>query len=77
MSKDHDEQLAEPLMSASEVATMLNLNIRHVLQLPIKRVVLGHRTIRYRRADVEAFVNELVLKQGTTKSSTEAEPRES
>jgi hypothetical protein len=76
-TNNSNERLPERLMSVSDVATMLGLNIRHVLQLPIKRVALGHRTIRYRREDVEAFVDELVLKQDTRKSSTEAEPSKS
>ncbi len=44
------------LITAAAVAEMLGLNVRYVLQLPIRRVVLGHRTIRYRKQDVDTFI---------------------
>jgi len=59
MTTENDHVTAgngESLLSPSTVARMLGLNTRHVLQLPIKQVRIGHRTVRYRRADVEAFL---------------------
>ena len=47
---------SDPLLSPTAVAQRLGLSTRHVLRLPIKQVRLGHHTVRYRRADVEAFL---------------------
>ncbi len=47
---------SDSLLSPTGVARMLGLSTRHVLRLPIKQVRLGHHTVRYRRADVEAFL---------------------
>ncbi len=49
---DHSESLLSP----AAVAEMLGLSTRHVLRLPIKQVRIGHHTVRYRRAEVEEFL---------------------
>jgi len=51
------------LIAPAVVAEMLSLNVRHVLQLPIRRVVLGHRTIRYRKEDIDVFIREVTSRQ--------------
>ena len=47
---------SDSLLSPTAVAQMLGLSARHVLRLPIKQLRLGHHTVRYRRSDVEAFL---------------------
>jgi predicted DNA-binding transcriptional regulator AlpA len=47
---------SDSLLSPTTVAQMLGLSTRHVLRLPIKQLRIGHHTVRYRRADVEAFL---------------------
>lgn len=44
------------LLKAFQVAEMLSITERHVRNLPLPRVALGSRCVRYRRADVEALV---------------------
>jgi predicted DNA-binding transcriptional regulator AlpA len=46
----------EVYLSPSAVARMLGISARQVLRLPIKRVRLGHHTIRYKQADVDEFL---------------------
>lgn len=46
----------EPLLKAKDVAELLNMNPKSVYELPIKRVQLGPRRIRWRPADVRAFI---------------------
>lgn len=46
----------EPLLTASEVAEILHLPMKSVYDLPIKRVQLGPRRIRWRPEDVRAFI---------------------
>ena len=52
---------SDSLLSPTVVAQMLGLSTRHVLRLPIKQLRLGHHTVRYRRADVEAFLERRTL----------------
>ncbi len=47
---------AEPLLTASDVGTLLKLPAKSVYELPIPRVQLGPRRIRWRPADVRAFI---------------------
>jgi len=44
------------LLTPEEVAQLLRVTPRHVLQLPIKQVRMGHRTIRYRLRDVYDYL---------------------
>jgi predicted DNA-binding transcriptional regulator AlpA len=46
----------EPLMTATEVAKVLKLAPKAVYDLPIKRVRLGPRRLRWRPEDVRAFI---------------------
>jgi hypothetical protein len=44
-----------PLLTALQVAKLLGISVRQVLRLPITKLRFGHRTIRYRKEDVDAF----------------------
>lgn len=46
----------ESLLTQAEVAALLAIRPRAVTRLGIPAVRLGHRTIRYRRSDLEAFI---------------------
>ena len=45
------------LLSPDQAAEILGLKTRHVLRLPIRRIRLGHRTIRYRVDDLLEFLD--------------------
>ena len=47
---------SERLLKAEEVGTWLQVRKDRVYELPIPRVRLGTRTVRYRPADVREFV---------------------
>ncbi len=47
---------AEPLLTAGDVGTLLKLPAKSVYELPIPRVQLGPRRIRWRPADVRTFI---------------------
>ncbi len=47
----------EPLLKAQDVARILQVPVKSVYELPIPRVVLGVRRIRWRPADVHEFIN--------------------
>jgi predicted DNA-binding transcriptional regulator AlpA len=51
-----DEYDVEPLLTAGDVSTVLKLPAKSVYELPIPRVQLGPRRIRWRPADVRAFI---------------------
>ena len=51
-----DEYDAEPLLTAGDVGTLRKLPAKSVYELPIPRVRLGPRRIRWRPADVRAFI---------------------
>ena len=46
----------QPLMTARDVAAALKLPMKSVYDLPIARVVLGPRRIRWRPEDVRDFI---------------------
>jgi len=46
----------QPFLTPDEAALLLRLNKRQLLGLPIRRIRLGHRTIRYRRNDIEGYL---------------------
>jgi len=46
----------EPLLTAGDVGTLLKLPPKSVYELPIPRVRLGPRRIRWRPVDVRAFI---------------------
>jgi hypothetical protein len=46
----------EPLLTAGDVGTLLRIPAKSVYGLPIPRVRLGPRRIRWRPADVRAFI---------------------
>lgn len=47
----------EPLLKAADVARLLQLPEKSVYALPIPRVELGPRRIRWRLADVSEYIN--------------------
>jgi predicted DNA-binding transcriptional regulator AlpA len=47
----------DELLTRDEVAAWLKLPVRRIYELPIPKVKLGRRTVRWRRADVEDFLN--------------------
>jgi len=51
----------DSLLSPATIAQMLGVSTRQVLRLPIKQLRIGHHTVRYRRADVEAFLERRTL----------------
>lgn len=50
------------LLDADEVADRLSIPRRRVYQLPIPRVEIGDNTLRWRPEDVEAFVEERLVR---------------
>ena len=56
MANDNDRGREQYLLPTAAVAQLLGVSSRHVLRLPIKQFRIGHHTIRYRRTDVEAFL---------------------
>lgn len=52
---DEDSVIA-PLLTARELADILNVPYKRVYELPIPEVRLGERTLRWRPEDVEAFI---------------------
>jgi excisionase family DNA binding protein len=44
------------LLTPDEVAAILRVSRKQVLRFPLRRVMLGRRTVRFDRQDVEAFV---------------------
>ena len=50
----------EPLLKATDVARILRLPEKSVYALPIPRIVLGPRRIRWRPTDVNAYINRRV-----------------
>ncbi len=49
---------AEPLWTAAEVAALLRVPSKSVYTMPIRKVRLGPRRIRWRPGDVRAFIDE-------------------
>ena len=47
----------EPLLTAAEVAEILNVPVKSVYEIPIRRVRIGTRRIRWRPADVREFID--------------------
>jgi predicted DNA-binding transcriptional regulator AlpA len=47
----------EPLLTARDVGALLKLPAKSVYELPIPRVRLGPRRIRWRPADVREFIH--------------------
>ena len=44
------------LLRPAQVAELLGVSARHVLQITIPQIRLGTRTIRYQREDVETYI---------------------
>ena len=51
-----EELLGGALMLPREAATYLNVSPKTMRKLPIKRVYINDRTVRYRPEDLEAWV---------------------
>ena len=47
----------ERLLTTAQVARMLGISTRKVLERPLKRIELGRRVVRYRLADIETFTD--------------------
>ncbi|MCG3774973.1 MAG: hypothetical protein JW395_1801 [Nitrospira sp.] len=45
------------LMTAAEVAVILRVSAKSVYERPIQKVRLGAKSVRWRAADVQAFIN--------------------
>jgi predicted DNA-binding transcriptional regulator AlpA len=58
MSRENEKGEFSPLLSPKQVAVWLGISARQVLRLGIKSIRLGHRTIRYRKEDVDARIEE-------------------
>ena len=48
---------SEPLLIVREVAEILRIPTKSVYDLPIPRVVIGKRRVRYRPRDVREFID--------------------
>jgi len=46
----------QEVMTRQEAAAYLRLSLRTMDRLPIPRVKLGHRTVRFLRADLDAYL---------------------
>ena len=46
----------QPLLSPAQVAEILNISRRQVLRLPIPRITLGPKSVRYRSEDLNAYI---------------------
>ena len=44
------------VLTVLEVAAMLRLSVKTVKKLPLRKVRLGHHTVRYLRKDILAFM---------------------
>ena len=51
---------SERLLTADEVGEWLNVPKKRVYELPIRRVQVGPRTVRYRPVDVREFTEQRV-----------------
>ncbi len=47
----------EPLLTAADVAEILKVPVKSVYEMPIRRVRIGTRRIRWRPADVREFID--------------------
>ncbi len=45
------------VLTVDEVAALLRLSVKTVKRLPLRKVRLGHHTVRYLRKDVLAFMD--------------------
>jgi predicted DNA-binding transcriptional regulator AlpA len=50
----------EPLYNAEEVSAILGVPVKSVYELPVPRVRIGKRRIRWRPADVREFIRRRV-----------------
>lgn len=50
----------EPLLTAEEVAEIVRVPKKSVYELPIPRVRIGERRLRWRPADVREFISQRV-----------------
>ena len=53
----------EPLLTAEEVGGILRVPAKSVYELPLPRIRLGTRRIRWRPSDVRAFIDRRVEAQ--------------
>ena len=70
----HDRRGDEPLLKAADVGKMLGIPSKDVYQLPINRVRVGKRTVRWRPALVREFIkqrDESPLLDTASRSETE------
>lgn len=48
--------VADPLLTATDVAAMLGITRKRAYELPIPYVQISRRSKRWKRSDVEAFI---------------------
>lgn len=53
-----EEPFEPAVLTRLEAAVFLRVSLRTMDRLPVPRVKLGHRTVRYLRADLEAYLAE-------------------
>ena len=53
---EHCDDSASELLTAKDVARLLNISIKRVYELGIPRVRLSEKTIRWRQSDLIAFI---------------------
>ena len=53
----HLQTMKDELLTRDEVAAWLKLPPKSVYELPLPKVKLGHRTVRWRRADIQAYID--------------------
>jgi excisionase family DNA binding protein len=51
-------------LTPAQAAELLGINKRHLLQLPVKRLRFGYRTIRILRSDLDAFLQRIASAGG-------------
>lgn len=49
--------MVEGLLTPKQVAKLLGVSVKTVLRLPIRRVPLGPRMVRYELADVQDYID--------------------
>lgn len=54
-------------LTPAQAAELLGINKRHLLQLPVRRLRYGYRTIRFVRADLDAFMHQIGSEGGPPK----------
>ena len=51
--------ISSEFLTPAKAAQLLGINKRHLLQLPVRRLKFGYRTIRILRTDLDAFLQQV------------------